>query len=126
MYSSATVSHGFIYNTRAGLKVTIAASTSSQNFLWFDHSPAVPNVWTKLQFYVAGTGATSIRVYFNGGYYTDRTISSAWQLITIDLSSIGNPSTGAAHTAYGNNAQLVFQNPARTTLTLYLSGVSFV
>lgn len=124
--SGAPQTQSFVYSGRTGLKVVLTGSGSS-TFVWFDHSPVVTNVWTNLKFYVAAGSSGSVLVYFNGGYYVSKTVSTAWTQYTIALSTIGNPDAGGApYTAFGNPKQLIFQNGGSSSITLYLSDVSFV
>jgi hypothetical protein len=123
--SGVTVTNSFAYASVTGLKAVLSTS-SSGNFIMFNHSPTVTNIWTTLQFKVAASGSGTIWVFFNGGYYQAKTVSTSWQTISIPLSSLANPSTSAPFTQFGSPNQLVFRNAGSSGITLYLSNVALV
>jgi len=122
--SGLTATNSFTYNGKTGLEVAFG-STSSNNFILINHSPVVTNIWSTLQFYAAASASESFLVYFNGGYYQTKSVTTAWQFFSIPLTSLANPATGQPYAAFGSPNQLVFASSG-PSYTLYLSGIALV
>jgi len=124
--SGVGLTNSYSYSSKTGLQATLGASPN--NFLFFNHAPQVTNIgWTNLQFWAASSSTAQFLIYFNGGYYQTKTLNPSWQLFTIALTSIGNPSaSGAAYSAFGAPNQLVFQYASTASVTLYLNSVAFI
>eukprot|EP00026_Physarum_polycephalum_P007860 Phypoly_transcript_07930.p1 GENE.Phypoly_transcript_07930~~Phypoly_transcript_07930.p1 ORF type:complete len:494 (+),score=64.19 Phypoly_transcript_07930:61-1542(+) len=122
--SGLAATNSYTYNGRTGLKVVFGGSDST-DFILINHSPAVTNVWSTLQFYAAASTSGSFLVYWNGGYYQTKSVTTSWQLFSISLSDLADPSTGKPYTALGSPNQLVFEANGNA-YTLYLSGIELV
>lgn len=123
--TGATVTNSYVYSGVTGLRADVTTSSSS-NFVMFNHVPAVTNIWTTLHFNIAASASGTVWVFFNSGYYQVITVTTTWQAVSIPLTSLANPSTGSPFTQFGSPNQLVFSNAGTAAITLYLNNVALV
>jgi len=90
----------------------LLTNSGSTKFFWFAHAEQT-NTWSTVKFSAASSSASTVLVYFNGGYYKTLSLTTAWQDFSFTMAQLGNP------TVVGGNKQLVFQISSAGSTTLY-------